>query len=113
MGAVRIEGVGVAGNQLRASTRRTLANVRHANGRVHIGAQATENALAQIERGHALTVRIFIGNRAGGADPCARTSILPVGPIDLRFAPRSPGEFGRSLGIAGGDDAGSEALTER
>ena len=112
MCAVGVETVGGGGNQLFAAVSGAFADVGHANGMVHLSAEAAEDALAEIEPSCALDVGVLVTDRAGGADVGGGAGVLPVGEIDLGTSARVSGEGSRRFRVARGDDAGAKAFAE-
>src|SRR5207244_3024784 len=89
-----------------------LTIVRHPDRSVHFRAQATENALAQVEPGGSPAIRVLMRDGSRRTNRGCRSRVVPVGPVDLRFPAGLAGDFRRRLWIVGGDDAGLQTLTQ-
>ena len=86
MRAVGFEGVSASCDQITSLANGAVANIRHANRLVHIGAKAAKDAFSEIERGDTLVVFIVVTDCASGTDGAGRTSVAPIHPVDFRLS---------------------------
>ena len=112
VGPIRVQAIFRAQLEAGAPAGGKFALIRHANGCVHLGAQAAENALAEVERGGARGVLVEELDGCGRTDGGRGARVLPVRPINFRLAASAAGHFRRRLRIARCDDAGLQTLAK-
>src|SRR5262245_45103618 len=105
--AVGLEVIGGGTDESIATSRGTFADVRHSDGFIRVGAQATENAFGQIELRGALAVVVFVTDRVGRTNRGGGSGIFPIWPINLRPAARTARNLRRRLRKTRSHDAGA------
>src|SRR5262245_10662927 len=83
--------------------RSQFALIGHTDGRIGFGAKTAEGALAQVERGCAQTISVFVGNGAGRTDLGGWTRIEPMSKVNLRPAAGLSGHRRRCGRVRSGD----------
>ena len=110
--AIRVQAVAGGSYEVFPVAGRAFADVRHANGFIHLGAEPAENALCQIEPGDALVIELFVIDRAGRANRGTGARVFPIRPINLGTSTRAAGNFGRRGRVARRDDASAQAFAK-